>query len=68
MSGRFGGSEAGPLDHRALELAPQVRLEPAELLAGGAVTARVVLGQVRLRLGPQAERAADPLHVDAEHA
>ena len=35
---------------------------------GSAVAARVVLGQVGLRLGAQAERAADPLHVDADHA
>ncbi len=28
----------------------------------------VILGEVGLGLGPQAERAADPLHVDAENA
>ena len=36
--------------------------------AGQAVAARVLLGELRLGLGAQAERAADALHVDADHA
>ena len=64
----LGRQARGALDQVALELAAQVLLEPPQLVAGDAVAARVVLGQVGLRLGSQAERAADPLHVDAEHA
>ena len=56
------------LDQRALELAAQLLLEAAQLLARQALAARVVLGQVGLGLGAQPERAADALHVDAEHA
>ena len=56
------------LDQVALELAPQVLLEAPQLLAREPFAARVVVGQVGLRLGAQPERAADPLDVDAEHA
>ena len=59
---------ARALDLRALELAAQQRLEAPQRVARQAVVARVVLGQLGLRLGAQAERAADPLHVDADHA
>ena len=38
------------------------------LVARQAVAARVVLRQLGLRLGAQAELAADALHVDADHA
>ncbi len=55
------------LDLVALELAAEHRLEAPQLLARDAVAARVVLGQVGLRVGAQAERAADALHVDADH-
>src|SRR5262249_11467843 len=66
---RPGGRELlRALDQPALELAPQVGLEAAQLLAREAVAARVALGQVGLGLGAQAERATDPLHVDADHA
>ena len=52
----------------ALELPTQRLLEPAQLVAIDPVAARVALRQVRLRLGAQAERPPDPLHVDAEYA
>jgi hypothetical protein len=44
-----------------------VLLEAAQLLPGRAVPPRVILGEVGLRLGPQAQRAADSLYVHAEH-
>ena len=68
VSGRFGGRLFGALDQVALELAAQVLLEAPQLIAGQPGTARVVLRELGLGLGAQAERAADPLHVDAEHA
>ena len=68
FSGRLGGRLAGPLDQAALQLAAQVLLEAPQLLAGDAVAAGIVGGQVGLGLGAQAQRAADALHVDAEHA
>ena len=43
-------------------------LELAQLLARGAMPAGIVLGQVGLWFGPQAERPPDPLHVDPQHA
>ena len=55
---------AGALDLRALELAPQLLLEAADLVAGQRL-ARLVL--LRAAVRPQVERAADPLDVDAEH-
>ena len=59
----------GALDLRALELAPQVRLEAADLVARQTqLLARDVLLHRAAGLGAQAERAADALHVDAEHA
>ena len=58
----------GPLDQPALELAAQVLLEAPQLLARDALAAGIVVGEVGLGLGAQAERAADPLDVDAEHA
>ncbi len=57
------------LDLRALELAPQEGLEAADLVAGqrhlggGALALDELAG-----LGAQAQRAPDPLDVDAEHA
>src|SRR5215218_4400546 len=56
------------LDLAALQLAPQLLLESAQLLTRDARAPRVALGEVRLRLGAQPERAADPLHVHADHA
>ena len=56
------------LDLGALELAPQRLLEAPQLLARDAVAARIVRRQLRLGLGPQAQRPADALDVDAEHA
>ena len=53
------------LDHLALELAPHVALELLEALARHRVRIRQ-LGAGLLAL--QAERAADPLHVHADHA
>ena len=64
-SGRAGGSFCGALDQRALELATQVPLEAVDLLAVERRLVRLLLW-ARLRL--QAERAADPLHVDADDA
>ena len=63
-----GRQVAGALDLRALQLAAQQRLEAAQRLARQALAARVALGQVRLGLGAQPERPADPLDVDADHA
>ena len=63
-----GGQGLGALDQVAFELAPQVALEAVELLAvdrrqlGGAVLGR------RLGPGRELQGAADPLHVDADHA
>ena len=58
---------ARALDLRALELAAQQRLEAPQRLARQAVAARVLRRQLRLGLGAQAERAADALHVHADH-
>ena len=55
------------LDLRALELAPQVGLERADLLARELDRRALALHQ-SARVRAQPERAADPLHVDAEHA
>ena len=63
-----GGQGRGALDQVALELAAQVALEAVELVA---VDRRQLLAAVLGRLlgpGREAERAADPLHVDADHA
>ena len=67
---RPGGEGLGALDQVAFELAPQVPLEAVELLAldrrrlGGVVLSlRLLLGA-----GREPERAADPLHVDPDHA
>ena len=57
----------GALDLRALELAPQERLEAAQRLARQALAARVVGGQLGLGLGAQSQRATDALHVHADH-
>ena len=64
-AGRWQG--LGSLDQVALELAPQVALEPGQLVA---VDRRPLAAVVRRRLRPggEAEGAADPLHVDADHA
>ena len=43
-------------------------LEPAQLIPGEPGAARVILRQLGLGLGAQAERPANALHVDAEHA
>ena len=55
----------GALDQRPLQLAAQVALEAADLLA---VERRPSSVLRRRAAGLQAERAADPLHVDADHA
>src|SRR5207248_8807585 len=68
VQGPRGRQLLGPLDLRALELAAQERLEAPQLVARQALTARVGLGQVGLRLGAQPERAADALDVDADDA
>ena len=64
----MGGRRRGTLDQVALELSPKVLLEAPDLVPAEAVAPRVAVCQVRLRLGPQPERAPDPLHVDSEHA
>src|SRR5262249_885705 len=56
------------LDLRALELAPQVRLERADLVAREIHAKSALALHQPARLAAQAERAADPLDVDAEHA
>ena len=65
--GAGGRQGFGALDQVAFELAAQVALEPAQL---GAVDRRPLLAVLarRLRPGGQPEGAADPLHVDADHA
>ena len=64
----LGRQARGPLDQVALELAAELLLEAAQLVAADALAPRIAFGEVRLRLGSQPERTADPLHVDAEHA
>ncbi len=56
------------LDLPALELAPQVRLEAPDLVAGERRLGLLDVADRPAGLRAQAERAADPLHVDAEHA
>ena len=56
------------LDLCPLELAPQRLLKAPQLIARDAVMARVIGGQFGLRFGAQPKRAADALHVDAQHA
>ena len=65
--GAGGGQGLGALDQVAFELAAQVALEPGQL---GAVDRRQLLAVLARRLlaGGEAERAADPLHVDPDHA
>ena len=65
--GAGGRQGLGPLDQVALQLAPQVALEAGQLVA---VDRRplAALGGRRLLPGGEAEGAADPLHVDADHA
>ena len=59
----------GALDLRALELAPQVRLEAADLLARQRQLLRRSLALDQpAGLGLQPQRAPDPLDVDPEHA
>ena len=63
------GRQAGrALDQVAFELASEVLLEFSELVSWEAVVSRVVLREVRLGIGPQAEGSPDSLHVDAEDA
>ena len=68
MSGRFAGSSEVRSISDALQLAAELLLELAQLLAGDALAARVVVGQLRLGLGAQSECPADPLDVDPEYA
>ena len=63
-----GRQLAGTLDLRALELAPQDRLEAPQRLLRQPLAARVARRILRLGVAAQPERAADPLHVDADHA
>jgi hypothetical protein len=64
-----GRQRLGALDLRAFELAAQMRLEAADLLAG---QRQLLLRALALdqpgRLGLQAEGAPDPLDIDAQHA
>ncbi len=60
------GELARALDHPALELAPQVALELLDALAVEGHRLVVALGAAPL--GLEAERAADPLDVDADDA
>ena len=62
-----GGQRLGPLDQVAFEFAPQVALEAGQLAAVDRRPLLAVLGR-RLGAGAEPERAADPLHVDADHA
>ena len=62
----LGRQRLRALDLLALELAAQQLLEPAQLVARQPVAAGIVLVEVRLGLGAQAERTADALHVDAD--
>ena len=61
------GEGLGTLDQVALELAPQVALEAVELVAVERRPLVAPLGR-RLGAGGQAQGAADPLHVDPDHA
>ena len=64
-SGLAGRQRLGALDQRPLELAPHVALEGLQALARH----RVGVGQLGAGLlALQAERAADALHVHADHA
>ena len=58
------------LDLHPLELAPQVLLEAADLVARERLRPLLglILADLAGRLRAQPERAPDPLHVDAEHA
>jgi hypothetical protein len=58
---------ARALDLRALELAPEQRLEAPQRLAWKTVAAGVLRRQLRLGLRAQAERPADALYVHADH-
>ena len=62
-----GRQRLGPLDQVAFEFAAQVALEAGQLVA---VERRPLLARLGRRLGAGAEpeAAADPLHVDADHA
>ena len=62
-----GGQRLGALDQVAFELAPQVALEAGQLVAVDRRPLLAVLAR-RLGAGGEPERAADPLHVDADHA
>ena len=62
-----GGQRLGPLDQVAFEFAPQVALEAGQLVAVDRRPLLAGLGR-RLGAGGEPERAADPLHVDADHA
>jgi len=62
-----GGQGLGALDQVAFEFAPQVALEAGQLVAVDRRPVLAALGR-RLGAGAEAQRAADPLHVDADHA
>jgi hypothetical protein len=62
-----GGQRLGPLDQVAFQFAPQVALEAGQLVAVDRRPVLATLGR-RLGAGAEPERAADPLHVDADHA
>ena len=71
-SSSFSGRAGGSASVRSICARSSSRrsscLEAADRVAREAVAARVVLGEVGLRLGAQAERAADALDVDADDA
>ena len=62
------GQAPRALDLRALQLPAQQGLEAAQALARQAIVAGVVSGELGLRLGAQPQRAADALHIHADHA
>ena len=62
-----GRQRLGPLDQVAFEFAAQVALEAGQLVAVERRPLLAALGR-RLGAGAEPEAAADPLHVDADHA
>ena len=71
-SSSFSGRLGGRLAVRSIRLRSSSRRRCCskllQLVSWDAVVARVVLGEVGLGLGSEAERAPDALHVDAEDA
>ncbi|CAB4345985.1 unannotated protein [freshwater metagenome] len=63
-----GRKRCGAFDLLALELLAQQLLKTADPVPRQSFSARVVLRHVALRVGPQPERAANPLDVDAQYS